>query len=177
MGKAERGMQKDFGPVNQTGGSDAEDRRKHLDFIQAVVTRMSAASSTTKSWLLPLVTATYGYALTQKADSVAVLGIMAVMIFAFLDANYLRQEKAYRKLYDAVAGLGYTENQTRVVPPFSMDPSDADDPILENSTFWRKSAQIWRRWMPKWTVWCSWSVAPFYGSLFVIGVVILLRVK
>ena len=178
MGKAERGMQEEIGPVNQPDGSaKEEDRRKHLDFIQAVVTRMSAASSTAKSWVLPLVTATYGYALTQEADSIAVLGIVAVMIFAFLDANYLRQEKGYRKLYDAVAGLGFTEERSRVVPPFSMDPSDADDPIVENSTFWQKSAQIWRRWMPRWTVWCSWSVAPFYGSLFIVGVAIFLRVR
>lgn len=171
-------MQEDIGPVNPPDTSAAEeDRRKHLDFIQAVVTRMSAASSTAKSWVLPLVTATYGYALTQKADSIAVLGIVAVMIFAFLDANYLRQEKGYRKLYDAVAGLDFTEERTRVAPPFSMDPSDADDPIVENSTFWQKSVQIWRRWMPRWTVWCSWSVAPFYGSLFIVGVAIFLRVR
>lgn len=178
MGTAERGMQGDIGPVNRANGSAAdEDRRKHLDFIQAVVTRMSAASSTAKSWLLPVVTATYGYALTQKADSIAALGIAAVIVFAFLDANYLRQEKAYRKLYDAVAGLGFRDERTRVVPLFSMDPSDADDPIVEDSTFWQKSAQIWHRWMPKWTVWCSWSVAPFYGSLLVVGVAIFLRVR
>lgn len=33
-----------------------EDRRQHLSFIQAVVTRMSQASSSSKSWLLPIVT-------------------------------------------------------------------------------------------------------------------------
>ena len=54
---------------------DPEDTRKHLDFIQAIVTRMSAASSTAKAWLLPVVTAAYGYALTQNAESVALLGV------------------------------------------------------------------------------------------------------
>ena len=54
---------------------DPEDRRKHLDFIQSVVTRMSAASSNAKAWLLPVVTAAYGYALTQRADSVALLAV------------------------------------------------------------------------------------------------------
>lgn len=53
-------------PLNQD-----EDRRKHLDFIQAVVARMSAASSNSKAWLLPVVAATYGYALTKNAESVA----------------------------------------------------------------------------------------------------------
>lgn len=31
-----------------------EDRRKHLDYIQAVVTRQSAASSSAKGWHLPV---------------------------------------------------------------------------------------------------------------------------
>jgi hypothetical protein len=102
--------------------TDPDDRRKHLDFIQAVVMRMSAASATTKSWLLPVVTATYGYALTKSADSVALLSVTAVVLFTFLDANYLRQEKAYRRLYDAVT------RGTRSVPQFSLDPSYADPP-------------------------------------------------
>lgn len=88
------------------GIPDAEDRRKHLDFIQAVVTRMSAASSTTKGWLLPVVTATYGYAVVNREMSVALLGIAAVLLFAVIDANYLNQERAFRRLYDAVAQGG-----------------------------------------------------------------------
>ncbi|MBB1246684.1 hypothetical protein GL263_24485 [Streptomyces durbertensis] len=47
-----------------------EDRRKHLEFIQAAIARMSAASITTKSWLIPLVTLTYGYSLTQSVTEV-----------------------------------------------------------------------------------------------------------
>ena len=151
-------------------GVDPEDRRKHLDFIQAVVTRMSAASSTAKSWLLPVVTATYGYALTQGVASVAVLGLGAVVLFAFLDANYLRQEKAYRRLYDTVA------RNTREVTCFSLDPSDADDPIQEAASTREKSVQVVRRWVPlDRAVWLSWSVAPFYGSLLIAGLVTVVR--
>lgn len=160
-----------------SSASPDEDRRKHLDFIQAVVTRMSAASSNAKSWVLPVVTATYGYALTQKADSIAALGIAGVLIFAYLDANYLRQEKAYRKLYDAVAGLCPPDERSRVVPPFSMDPSNADDPIRSDFNRRQKIAQLWHRWVPSWNVWISWSVAPFYGALLIVGVGILLRVR
>lgn len=146
-----------------------DDRRKHLDYIQAVVTRMSSASSTAKGWLLPVVTATYGYALTKKASSVAVLGIAAVLLFGFLDANYLRQEKAYRRLYDAVA-LG-----TKEVPLFSLDPSHADDPIPPAATG-RQKFRLWMgRWFPDLSVWLSWSIAPFYGAFVFIGLVIALR--
>lgn len=48
---------------------------KHLEFIQAIVARMAQSSVQTKSLLLPVVVATYGYALTQKSVSVSLLGI------------------------------------------------------------------------------------------------------
>src|SRR5690606_25152330 len=103
--------------MSNNGGPSREDLHKHLDFIQSVVTRMSAASSSTKSWLLPVVTATYGYGMTQNAWSVVALGLGAVLLFMFLDAHYLDREKAYRALYDAVA-------RQQGVPLFSLDPRD-----------------------------------------------------
>lgn len=178
MGEVERGVPEGFGVTsNSASVPTEEDRRKHLDFIQAVVTRMSAASSSAKSWALPVVTATYGYALTKTADSIAVLGVAAVLIFALLDANYLRQEKAYRRLYDAVAGLGQPSGTVQAVPLFSMDPSHAGDPIGQASTLRARIIQVLRRWVPSWNIWCSWSVAPFYGSLLIVGIAIFLRVR
>ncbi|WP_229067459.1 hypothetical protein [Actinoplanes sp. DH11] len=148
-------------------GIAADDRRKHLDYIQAVVTRMSAASSTAKGWLLPVVTATYGFALTKKAFAIALLGIAAVLLFSLLDANYLRQEKAYRRLYDAVA------RGTKTIPSFSLNPADAEDAGPAATTFGAKVRRGLARWFPGADVWLSWSIAPFYGALAVIGLITL----
>ncbi|WP_139337868.1 hypothetical protein [Micromonospora avicenniae] len=147
---------------------DPDDRRKHLDYIQAVVTRMSSASSAAKGWLLPVVTATYGYSLTKKDSSVAILGVGAVLLFGFLDANYLRQEKAYRRLYDAVA------RGTKDIPLFSLDPSHADDPIPPAATRVQEIQLRVSRWFPDRNVWLSWSVAPFYGAVVIVGCLIAL---
>jgi hypothetical protein len=145
-----------------------EDRRQHLGFIQAVITRMSAASSTAKGWLLPVVTVTYGYALTQNDGSIALLGIAAVGLFAMLDANYLRQEQAYRRLYDTVA------RKRRPVPSFTLDPSEADDPPQADAPPGKK-IRVWvGRWLPASRVWLSWSIAPFYGGLVFVGLLIAL---
>ena len=146
-----------------------EDRRKHLDFIQAVVTRMSAASSSAKGWLLPVVTATYGFAMTQHSRAVTLLGLAAVALFMFLDANYLRQERAYRRLYDTVA------RATREVPQFSLDPSEADDPIPASAVWRERLKTVVGRWFPAWSVWSSWSILPFYGALLLMGVGIYIR--
>lgn len=147
-----------------------EDRRKHLDFIQATIIRMSAASATTKSWMLPVVITTYGYAITQGAWSVALLGVAAVLLFAYLDANYLRQEKRYRRLYKAVA------EGSNAIAVFSLNPDDA------TSGKTGKAGEEWAKWMPRWinrclpgpAVWISWSIGPFYAALLAAGIVIVI---
>lgn len=154
-----------------SGGPDAPDdnQRKHMEFVQAIVIRMAGASSNAKAWLLPVVAATYGYALTKNAESVALLGVAAVAIFMMLDANYLRQERAYRRLYDAVAaGSPY-------VPTFSLDPRHATTPLPPATTRWRRICRLARRWFPDRTVWLSWSIMPFYGALLLVGIAIILR--
>ena len=70
------------------------------------MTRMSQASSSSKTWLLPILTLTYSYAITKHQTWIAVVGALAVLIFGLLDANYLKQERAFRKLYDKVASGG-----------------------------------------------------------------------
>lgn len=136
----------------------AEDRRKHLDFVQAAIARMASASSTAKTWLLPVVAATYGYSLAQRSGPVALLGVSAVVLFAFLDASYLRQERAFRALYRSVVAGRAT--------PYNMDNSvfygkqngDEDDQREENCQWYNV---IW-----------SWSLAGFYLPFTAVGVLI-----
>ncbi len=169
MGGAERRVPEGAQPVSSTAAPSDEDRRKHLDFIQAVITRMSAASSNAKGWLLPVVTATYGFALIHHSRAVALLGLASVVVFMLLDANYLQQERAYRRLYNTVA-LG-----TRAVPSFSLDPSEADDPVPASPGLCERVRTAVGRWVPAWNVWSSWSILPFYGGLLLIGVCIHIR--
>lgn len=181
-------------PINKSSvdGYGPEDRRKHLEFIQAIIARMSAASASAKGWLLPVVTAAYGYALTKHSPSVAILGIVASVMFAFIDAHYLDEERKYRRLYNAVA------SGKQQIPPFSLDPSQVDQPHAADLTSgWVRRFLKWawkavkkaachvvprcvrRRvesWMPEKTVWCSWSIFPFYMGIIAGGVIVLLRV-
>lgn len=103
----------------KTGATSETVRLKHLDYVQSVVSRMAHASTQAKSWLLPVVTATFGYALTQRSGTVALLGIAAILLFGYMDASYLRQERAYRRLYNAVVS-------GEKVPELSLDPHDID---------------------------------------------------
>lgn len=138
--------------------SNAEDKRHYLSMIQGAVLRMSTASTTSKSWLLPVVTAAYGYAVVQSEAGVALLGITAVIAFAALDAHYLRLERAFRALFrKAVAGdvTVYEMNPRPYFHTANGDPAD----LREENCRWSK------------VVW-SWSVAGFYGVFLIAGLLI-----
>lgn len=132
------------------GEESPDDRRQHLSFIQAVITRMSQASASAKTWLLPIVTATFGYAVIASSWAVALLGTFAVLLFALLDANYLKQERAFRKLYDQVA-------QGSPIPAFAMNPALASSQGT-NVNYW-----------PDWADVRSWAILPFYGPFLLVG--------
>ena len=130
---------------------------KHLEFIQAIVARMAQSSVQTKSLLLPVVVATYGYALTQKSVSVSLLGIAAVLLFDYIDASYLRQEQAYRRLYNAVIE-GKKEIPFLSLNPCCVDkvafPVNADlnlaedtELVCEEKSFWKKSCEVIKEWV------------------------------
>lgn len=107
-------------PKNEVTSEAA--RLKHLDYVQSIVARMAHSSTQAKSWLLPVVVATFGYALTQRSGTVALLGVAAILLFGYMDASYLRQERAYRRLYNAVVA-------GKAVPELSLDPHDIDRKI------------------------------------------------
>lgn len=143
-----------------------EETLKHLDLVQAVITRMSSASSSAKSWMMPIVVAAYGYAITEKATGVAALGILTVLLFMYLDANYLRQEQRYRRLYVAVS-------EGHPLTRFSLDPNEVPVPPTGRSEeLGPRIPACIARWMPGRSVWTSWSILPFYTTTVLIGVAI-----
>jgi hypothetical protein len=83
-----------------------EDQRKHLDFIQAAIIRMAACSFQLKGWNVTLVAAILAIiASSQEVNFLLpAMGLVPALIFAFLDATYLKMERQYVKMYeDAVS--------------------------------------------------------------------------
>ena len=75
---------------------------------------MAGASSNSKTWLLPIATAAYGYAIANKSIMVTALGMIATFILALLDAGYLTNERRYRQLYNQII------SNPNVAVPFSL---------------------------------------------------------
>lgn len=83
---------------------------KHLEFIQNVITRMNNNSFQMKGWMVALVSALLAlYASTQK-HAFVLIAILPALIFWFLDAYYLWEERKFRGVYNDVAGI--TKNNT-----------------------------------------------------------------
>jgi len=106
--------------VEANAMNDDEKRIKHLEMIQAVVTRLAGNSFSMKGWCITLVTALIALSAKDANWRYAGLALLPAIFFWGLDAYYLRQERLFRKLFDAVR----TENKLRY---FGMNTSNVAD--------------------------------------------------
>ena len=91
---------------------------KHLEFIQAVITRMNSNSFQMKGWMVAIVSAILAvYASTQN-DRFVLVAIFPAVVFWFLDTYYLWQERKFRGLYNDVSGI----TNSQKIELFAMRP-------------------------------------------------------
>ena len=77
-------------------------REKHLELIQGVINRMASNSFQLKGWSVVLVSALFALAASGSNVEFVYLAFLPAVAFWVLDGYFLRQERLYRKLYDAV---------------------------------------------------------------------------
>ena len=106
-----------------------ESKLKHLELIQAVISRMASNSFRLKEWTVVLVSAILFLAARENSGDIALIGLVPAVLFWGLDAYYLRQERLYRALYDEVRLQSPTEID------FSMDTRTFTGPRVT----WRSS--------------------------------------
>lgn len=100
-----------------------ENQIKHLEFIQNIITRMNSNSFQIKGWMITIVSALLAIFASSEKKEVLYLfvAIAPTLIFWFLDAYYVRQERKFRGLYDDVRTPPKSENQQENIPDFSMN--------------------------------------------------------
>jgi hypothetical protein len=87
---------------------------KHLELVQSVIARMALHSFQLKGWSVTVATAIFAFAAKESSPGLAALALFPAVTFWCLDACYLRQERLYRKLYEAIV------DPMKFVRPFSM---------------------------------------------------------
>ena len=78
---------------------------KHLEFIQNVITRMNTNSFQIKGWSIVIASALLAIYASTKDNYFFLVAVFPTLIFWFLDAYYLNQERKFRGLYNDVAGV------------------------------------------------------------------------
>jgi hypothetical protein len=140
-------------------GPFTEDRRQHLDFIQAALARMATASSVAKGWSLTVCSAALGYALVHRSWPVSNLAVGAVVLFGLLDLRYLREERKFRALYEAA-------RQDRV-DVYDMRTNRF---VEKGGTDWNDSCS-WPASIFSWSIWL------FYGPLLAASLLVSVRLR
>jgi hypothetical protein len=95
-------------------------RVKHLEMIQAVITRVANNGATLKNYCLTLATAICGFAVSLQRPLAAAMAFLPVVIFALLDAQYLRVERRFRCLFDQARQADWS-----MLPTFEIDLAKA----------------------------------------------------
>lgn len=72
---------------------------EHLKLIQGVIARMAGNSFLLKGWAVTLVSGLSAFAVADADRNIAWLAAAAGTVFGGLDAMYLANERAFRKLY------------------------------------------------------------------------------
>ncbi|MCX7998696.1 MAG: hypothetical protein N3A69_07055 [Leptospiraceae bacterium] len=119
----------------------------HLNILQSIIQRMANASLSSKTWAITIVSGILAILLEKEKLEFVYLAIIPNLLFGFLDAYYLTQEKRFRESFNQfIQKLNYKEItflDLQIVP------------MKEKffTTFFRAIF--------------SWSVFPFYFTLLV----------
>jgi hypothetical protein len=122
---------------------DRADWHKHLDYVQSIISRRANNSFVMKGWALTVTLALLGFASTRSDAMLALLATMAVAAFWFLDAYFLRQERAFRLMFADVAAKKLTA-------------------FILNPTSYAKKISWWKTIR-------SLSLSVFYGALLMLS--------
>ena len=130
-----------------------EAKIRHLEMIQGVVTRMASNSFALKALAVTLTAGVLAFTGATKSPSayIVLAALAPALLFWGLDAQYLRLESLYRRLYDAVR----RDKVDAAAGPFSMDFRPHSS--AEKSLF---------------SIAISWSVSGFYLPIIIVLVVL-----
>lgn len=124
----------------------SNDHLKHLEFIQATISRQASHSFAVKGWSLTVAGLIYAYTTSHLTCWLAVVALLPPVTFAWLDLFYLRQERLFRELYKDVI------NPHSTAPVFDMDTRRYQEQggphgctyrsVMTSSTWWVLHAMI-----------------------------------
>lgn len=103
--------------------SDSSNKHKHLEFIQASISRMSGNLFLLKGWSVTLIAGLFALAAKDTNKAYIVVAYFPLIIFWFLDGYFLSMERRFRSLYDHVRQLKEEDIDFSMnTEPYKNDP-------------------------------------------------------
>jgi hypothetical protein len=138
-----------------------EGRIKHMDMIQAVISRLGNDSFLVKGWAVTVSGAFLGFAVNASSWQLAAASLFPSVLFWSLDAYYLWAERLFRALYDCV------RRGSEEIEPFSM--AATREPFRRIAATCSGEAVASR-----WEIFHSGTLLLFYGAICVAAAVVLM---
>lgn len=121
---------------------DQADKITHLQIVQEIIKRQAQSSFFVKGWSITLVSVIFAIVSTRGINpQLALFAIFPAILFWYLDTAYLRLERMFRHLHDAIAQD--IQEGTANVKLFELKPNNYKD----------EADVKWYRVMVSWTVW------------------------
>ncbi|MDD7793344.1 hypothetical protein [Clostridium sp. 'White wine YQ'] len=127
-----------------------ENKIKHLELIQGIISRMANNSFLLKGWAITLVAAMFALAAKDSNNKYIILTYFPVLMFWILDSYFLSQENYFRKYYEEV------RNKNEDDIDFSMKSETLKWSIIE----WAKEC-------------VSLTIGIFYGTIIILLIVVM----
>jgi hypothetical protein len=99
---------------------------KHLEMLQAAITRMASNSFMIKGWYITLVSALLALS-AKDTKGMVFVAYLPVLMFCWLDAFFLRRERLFRKLFDR------TREDSHAETDFSMNTQPVDAKVVSRA--------------------------------------------
>ncbi len=133
-----------------------EAKLKHLEFIQAAISRMATNSFSFKGWSITVAAGISAFGVANTKASLLAIALVSTIMFWALDGYYLWLERGFVKLHNEVAA----KNENDI--DFSMKIDKTDAACMWFKTCWRPHLWV------------------FYGTIIavdVIGIFVIIRSK
>ncbi len=82
-----------------------ENKRKHLEFIQAIIGRMASNLFFLRGWTITLIAGLFALSAKDANPKYVYIAFVPLFLFWVLDGYFLSQERLFRALYDHVRRL------------------------------------------------------------------------
>ena len=79
-----------------------QEKIQHLEFIQNIINRMNSNSFQIKEWMITIVSALLAFYASSGNEIYIFVAVAPTLLFWYLDAYYLQQERGFRKLYNDI---------------------------------------------------------------------------